>query len=254
MKLNYIVLLVLTSFIVACTKEQKTEAVEETVSQVDTVPEVIQPDTAEIIKKVVQGKDNSFVDSIISSYNTLPDSSFVELNQLGNTFALDMKYATTDNFLGEQVYDCPKCLIRAVVAKALLKANNEFKDKGYKIKFFDCYRPLYVQEKMWEIKPNTNYVANPKTGSIHNRGAAVDITLVDSTGKELNMGTKFDHFGKEAHHAYTELTLNVIQNRIVLKSIMEGAGFKAQNSEWWHYSFIGAKQFPVSNTPIVCQE
>jgi zinc D-Ala-D-Ala dipeptidase len=141
------------------------------------------------------------------------------------------------------------------VVKALLKASPLFEEKGYKIKFFDCFRPLYIQKRMWDIKPDSRYVANPnKSGSIHNRGAAVDITLIDKDGKELDMGTQFDHFGEEAHHAYTKLPDTVSSNRILLKEIMEKSGFKAQNSEWWHYSYIGSGQFPLSNEAIRCDQ
>jgi D-alanyl-D-alanine dipeptidase len=191
-------------------------------------------------------------DAIIAGYDTLPDSTFVILNQLGNTFAIDMKYASKDNFLNEQVYDCPTCLIRVSVAKALLKANKKLKEKGYKIKFFDCYRPLDVQKKMWAIKPNTHFVANPVKGSMHNRGAAVDVTLVDSSGTELNMGTPFDYFGEEAHHNYIYFPKEVLDNRLLLKNAMEKAGFRPQNSEWWHYSLKGSLKFSVSNMPIDC--
>lgn len=207
-------------------------------------------DTANVAPKEQVKKETS--NKVDTSFTGLADSSFVEVNPLTEYFAFDMKYATKDNFLKEKVYDCPTCLLRVNVVKALLKASSEFNSKGYRIKFFDCYRPLYIQKKMWQIMPDSRYVANPKSGSIHNRGAAVDITLVDKEGKELDMGTKFDHFGEEAHHSYTNLSKEVLENRMVLKSIMEKAGFKPQPTEWWHYNFITPTAYPVSNTPIVC--
>jgi len=136
---------------------------------------------------------------------TINDNEFVDIEKLSTYFVLDMKYATNDNFLKEAVYPCAKCYVKGIVAKALMKANKDFMKKGYRIKLFDCYRPHSVQKKMWKIYPNPGYVANPKGGSIHNKGAAVDITLTDLKGNQVDMGTPFDHFGKEAHHAYNKI-------------------------------------------------
>lgn len=181
------------------------------------------------------------------------DTSFVNLKDYGKDFFYDMKYATTDNFLKAKVYDCDECFLRFKTVKALINANKNFVKLGYKIKIYDCYRPLDVQKKMWEIVPNATYVANPSTGSIHNRGGAVDITLTDYSGNELDMGTKFDHFGEEAAHAYTKLSPEVIANRNLLKSIMLRNGFKSFASEWWHYNLSNAKEMPISNFSWECK-
>ncbi|OED44434.1 peptidase M15, partial [Flavobacteriaceae bacterium (ex Bugula neritina AB1)] len=149
---------------------------------------------------------------------SINDKDFIDIEKLSNYFVLDMKYATSDNFLKKAVYSCAKCYVRGIVAKALIKANADFMKKGYRIKLFDCYRPHSVQKKMWKIVPNPGYVADPKGGSIHNRGAAVDISLTDLKGNSIDMGTAFDHFGKEAHHAYTKLPKEVIANRRLLRS------------------------------------
>ena len=183
------------------------------------------------------------------------DINFVTLKDVGLPFILDIKYATEDNFLKEKVYDCAECLVRNELVDSLFMVSMLADQQGYKIKFFDCYRPLSVQEKMWKIKPDSRYVANPKTGSSHNRGGAVDITLVDKeTGKELDMGTPFDFFGEEAHHDYTKLPQQVLDNRKLLKDIMEKYGFKALNTEWWHYTYKDASKFPISNEPIICDK
>ena len=179
---------------------------------------------------------------------------FVDISTLSTTFLYDMKYATTDNFLKEKVYDCDACVIRNEVAEALIAANKELITKGYKIKFFDCYRPLDVQKKMWKIYPNAKYVANPyKNGSSHNRGGAVDITLCTLDGKELDMGTSFDHFGEEAHHAYTKLDKQVLENRKLLKTTMEKHGFTAIRTEWWHYNYKNASSYGLSNFTTECK-
>ena len=179
-------------------------------------------------------------------------SDFVRLKDLSADFVYELKYATPDNFLKQAVYDCGECYLRKSTAEALVKANEAFKQLGYRIKLFDCYRPLSVQKKMWKILPGTHYVANPAKGSKHNRGAAVDLTLVDAQGKELNMGTPFDFFGKEAHHTYTEHPKEVLENRKLLKETLNKYNFKSIYSEWWHYEYRPEMQSKVENFEWQC--
>lgn len=180
------------------------------------------------------------------------DTTFVLLSAYSADFVYDLKYATKANFLKEQVYDCPACYLRFKTVKALIAANEEFKTLGYQIKIFDCYRPLDVQKKMWKILPGTNYVANPRKGSVHNRGGAVDLTLVTVVGDSVAMGTDFDFFGPQAHHSYSNLPNDVLKNRMLLKSVLRKHQFSAINSEWWHYNFKPAKQDAVSNFNWEC--
>lgn len=182
----------------------------------------------------------------------IADSTFVNIKQLSNDFVLDMKYATDQNFLKTKVYNCQECLLRYKTALQLVEANKEFMKRGYRIKLFDCYRPLSVQKKMWEIVPDANYVANPNRGSIHNRGGAVDITLVNAQGEELDMGTGFDHFGPEASHLYKELPRKIRKNRKYLKEIMQKHHFESYDSEWWHYNLVGSKKEELSNFNWQC--
>ncbi|GAA4024754.1 M15 family metallopeptidase [Flavobacterium cheonhonense] len=182
------------------------------------------------------------------------DNTFVNLKNYSRDFVFDMKYATADNFLKEQVYPCDECFLRVKTIKALLQANQAFIEKGYRIKLYDCYRPLAIQKKMWKIVPNPTYVANPKKGSIHNKGGAVDITLVDSLGVELNMGTGFDFFGPEAGHNYTDLSAEILANRQLLKSIMLQYNFKSFDSEWWHYNLNNSATDEVSNLKWRCED
>jgi D-alanyl-D-alanine dipeptidase len=181
------------------------------------------------------------------------DTTFVNLKEYSQDFVYDMKYATTDNFLKAKVYDCAECFLRLKTVTALVEVNKKFLEKGYKIKIFDCYRPLDIQKKMWEIVSNPEYVANPAKGSIHNRGGAVDITLVDSNEKELDMGTSFDFFGVEASHNYPKVSEEVKQNRILLKTIMTNSGFNSFDSEWWHYNLKSALNDKVSNAKWDCK-
>jgi len=183
----------------------------------------------------------------------IADTTFVNLKDFSRDFIYDMKYATEDNFLKAKVYDCAECLLRFKTVQALIVANNDFKKKGFKIKLYDCYRPLSIQKKMWEIVSNPEYVADPKKGSIHNRGGAVDISLVDNNGKEVDMGTAFDFFGIQASHNYTKLSSEVKSNRKFLKKVMIKNGFNSFDSEWWHYNLKTGLKDKVSNQKWNCE-
>jgi len=194
----------------------------------------------------------TFLSALLSFVVWGQQSDFVRLKDLSSDFVYELKYATPDNFLKQAVYDCGECYLRKSTAEALVKANKAFIQLGYRIKLFDCYRPLSVQEKMWKILPGTHYVANPAKGSKHNRGAAVDLTLVDAQGKELNMGTPFDFFGKEAHHTYTQHSKEVLENRKLLKETLDKYNFKSIYSEWWHYEYRPEMQSKVENFEWQC--
>ena len=191
---------------------------------------------------------------VYKSLEGLADTTFVRLADYSGDFAYDLRYATENNFLKAKVYECAECYTRVKTARALLKANKEFIDKGYKIKFFDCYRPNSVQYKMWKIVPNPQYVANPVKGSIHNKGGAVDITLVTLKGEELDMGTDFDFFGKRAYHDNLDLPQEILDNRLLLKTTMEKHGFWSIRTEWWHYNLSAGSNDKVANFKWDCPE
>ena len=228
------------SLLISCKKEVK-EPIE-----VKSLPIVKQ-------KRSISEQPETIETNKNNSETTIKDSSFINIRALSNDFVLDLKYATEDNFLKQKVYDCPDCYLRKNTALALMKANQELITKGFRIKLFDCYRPLDVQKKMWQILPGTNYVANPKKGSKHNRGAAVDLTLVDSNGNELDMGTKFDFFGKEAHHTYTKHSKEVLANRKLLKETLVKYNFKSIYNEWWHYEYRPEIRSNISNFKWKCE-
>lgn len=195
------------------------------------------------------------VKAVKNEYITAPvvnDSTFVNLYDYSHDFIFKMKYATAENFLKTKVYDCEACYLRYKTVKALLKAQEKFMKKGYRIVLFDCYRPLDIQKKMWQIVPNPSYVADPKKGSIHNRGGAVDISLADADGNELDMGTGFDHFGPEAAQDYENLPESVLENRKLLRKTMINSGFRVFESEWWHYNLKNARREPISNFQWIC--
>ncbi len=196
---------------------------------------------------------NSKAKDTIKSLKKYKDSDWVELKTLDSSFIYDLRYATKQNFVHKKMYPCAKCYVRYVVAKALLNIQKELKNKSLSLKFFDCYRPIQVQKKLWKIKPDPHYVANPKKGSMHNRGVAIDVTIVDKNNKELNMGTPFDFFGKEAYQDYKYLPDTIKKNRLLLKELMQKNHLEPITSEWWHYSYR-LKDYPIENWMWHCNE
>lgn len=170
-----------------------------------------------------------------------------------SNFEYEIRYATPNNFIGETLYDCSVCLLQPKVAKALLDANQYFCEKGYRIKLYDCYRPLDVQKKMWEKVPRPTYVANPYgLGSIHNKGAAVDITLVTLEGCYMEMGSDYDYFGRESHIDNYNFSKEILANRTLLREGMQKFGFGTVRTEWWHFSFQNHWSFQTLNEPLPC--
>jgi len=170
---------------------------------------------------------------------------------------IDLKYNTVDNFLSQKMYTTDECYLARNVVDRLAIIQDSLRNilthdsisypQGLGLKIWDGYRPRSVQFLMWEILPDPTYVANPYTGSSHNRGAAVDVTLVDlSTGDELEMPTYFDDFSEMASHTYMNLPANVIANRTLLKNMMtQIGGLSLYNAEWWHYSYPAATSYPL---------
>lgn len=181
-------------------------------------------------------------------------ASLVDLEEVSSLFSMEIRYATDANFLNEPLYDCAKCLLLPEVAEAVMNANYYFCDRGYKIKIFDCYRPLSVQKKMWEKVPNPIYVADPAKGSAHNRGAAIDLTLVTLEGTPLDMGTNYDFFGRAAHTNNFNLPKQVLTNRKLLQEGMLQFGFATIQSEWWHFNYKNKTAAPILDFPFPCEK
>ena len=188
---------------------------------------------------------------VFSTLRAQSDTLIVPLNSIDSTIITDVRYATINNFIGKILYPTDKIYIRKIVGDALAKIQlyllGNYK---YKLKIFVAYRPLSVQKKMWKILPDDNYVANPTTGSRHNRGAAVDVTIIDSLGNELDMGTEYDNFTEKAHFTYPDLPENIKENRELLRSIMVKYGFNPIKTEWWHFDFIGWEKFSILDVNI----
>jgi outer membrane protein assembly factor BamB len=179
-----------------------------------------------------------------------PDD-FVEVVQLDPTIVIDLPYASADNFCKTVLYPVERCFLRREIAERVVAAHQSLAEEGLGLKIWDGYRPRSVQYKMWEVSPLPGYVGDPKLGSKHNRGAAVDVTLVDlDTGKELEMPTPYDEFSPRAHTGYFKLTPEVAANRSRLQKAMREQGFMTIQSEWWHFDYRGWERFPLADIPI----
>lgn len=225
--------------IFVCFSCKNTPALEQTILISDTITsdEIVAPDLNPIVKKKPEYDTALWADIAI----LIPD------------IVQDIKYATEENFTKKQIYDCPRCLLRKDAALALKNAFELVYQAGYGLKVFDCYRPAPYQQRLWDVMPDKRYVAPPWKGSMHSRGGAVDLTLIylDSK-KEVNMGTPYDFFGKEAHPAYKSLPDSTLQHRKLLTQCMTDAGFRPITSEWWHFDF-GSSQAKLEDFLWECE-
>jgi len=192
----------------------------------------------------------------VTTFEGKPKNLFVERDikkvDLVNIFdyisdtTVEIMYSTKYSMFKEDVYGENICLLKKEVAEKLKKADDILRSKhNLKLKFWDCYRPWSVQKKMWELFPKMGYVAHPSSGSHHNRGCAVDVTLTDLDGNEIKMPTAFDELSFKASHKNMNLPKEVIKNRETLKSVMESVGFLSIRSEWWHYNLPKSYKLPV---------
>ena len=172
----------------------------------------------------------------------------VELVRLAPDIRLDVRYATANNFTGRQLYDQPRAFLTSIAATALVKAHKRAQADGYGFIIYDAYRPLSVTRTLWEVTPPQlrNYVANPKKGSKHNRGCAIDMTLCDlANGEAVEMPTPYDEFSQRAHRDYAGASAAAIANRERLESYMQAEGFRGISNEWWHFDFQGWEDYPI---------
>jgi len=177
---------------------------------------------------------------------------FVELKRLDPTLVIDLPYATEDNFCKVKLYPVERCFLRREVADALVAAHRSLADRGLGLKIWDGYRPHSVQYLMWEKSPLPGFVGHPKQGSKHNRGAAVDVTLVDlATGEEREMPTPYDEFSPRAHSNDFKLPAAVAENRKILQTAMRAQGFMTIQSEWWHFDHRKWADFPLADVSLV---
>lgn len=158
---------------------------------------------------------------------------------------ITLAYATAENVTGKQIYQHADCYLHPEAAAALQRAIALANPLGLRFKIFDAYRPVEAQWALWHAFPDPEFVADPAKGGIHTRGIAVDLTLIDTQGRELDMGTEFDSFAPQAHHARTDIGLEAQRNRFLLLGLMSAAGWDFYQNEWWHYQLFRSRDYPV---------
>ena len=209
---------------------------------------IIKPDSIVLMSSHLEGIISS---KICKAEQSLIDEGLTDVQTMDSSIVVDLKYSTCDNFLGLDVYgDLNKCYLQPDVAQKLKVSQKalKFKFPFYNLIIFDAVRPRSIQTKMWDTiavpyYERSKYVSNPKNGSLHNFGAAVDVSIVDKNGIELDMGTKYDYFGELAYPREEErmikegkLTHIQLLNRELLRGVMEAGGFFGITTEWWHFN------------------
>lgn len=205
-----------------------------------------------------RAKSNPYGLNIVSSWPAYLDSCkkddrnrLIELKKLIPGLVLDIKYATTDNFMKRVMYKQARAFARKPVAIQLKRIQTALKPKGYGLKIFDAYRPYQITLAFYDQASDKNFVANPKKGSKHNRGCAVDLTLIElKTGKEVPMPTPYDSFAPEAAANFANLPAEIIKNRDFLINTMQRYGFKVIPNEWWHFDYIGWQNYELMDIPF----
>ncbi len=191
---------------------------------------------AQIIAADINSKKQTF---------EIKQDDFVDVSKYIPDVAIELRYATDNNVTKKVLYEDKTAYLRKATADKLKEANNQFKKLGYRIKIWDAYRPTAIQKVLWSSVSDNRYIANPNGGSVHNRGAAVDITLVDKNGREIPMPTDFDGFSKLADKDYSDVDKEKVKNAKLLESIMVKYGFLSVYYEWWHFNDENWKSYAV---------
>jgi D-alanyl-D-alanine dipeptidase len=182
----------------------------------------------------------------------LLSSNLVEITPQAHDVVLEIAYATADNFTGKPVYARPACYLHADAAQCLARAVALARQVGLGIKVFDAFRPSEAQWILWNHTPDPEFLADPRRGSPHSMGAAVDLTLIDAGGRELDMGTPFDAFTPLSHHGALDIAAAAARNRAVLLGIMTAAGWDFYRNEWWHYQLFSPRgRYPVLSDTVL---
>ncbi len=185
-----------------------------------------------------------------ASESQVTKEPLVDILEAAPSIRVDIRYATADNFTKTVLYPVNRCLLRLSVAQRLAEVQEDLRASSLGLKVWDCYRPLSIQEKLWALVPDPRYVADPKKGSRHNRGAAVDAALVDGQGRELEMPTAYDDFSERAHRDFQGASPQAAANRSILEKAMAARGFTGLSTEWWHFDAPGWQGFPLEDLPL----
>lgn len=201
--------------------------------------------TYDTIRVYTKNPDKNYRIKPVNLSNIKVINGLVRICDIDDNFNIDIRYATTNNFTGKKIYTSNVPLLNIDTAVKLISANNEFNLYDYRIKIFDAYRPESAQQKLWDNCSNKKFLSNPKTGSVHSRGAAVDITLVDKNDKELEMPGNYDEFSKRSYINYSGASKSAVHNRELLARIMIENGFKRIKTEWWHFDNKDYVKYPL---------
>lgn len=186
-----------------------------------------------------------------NSFARDPNQELVELRKMIPDLVLDIRYATANNFMKQVMYSQARAFARKPVAEQLKKIQADLRKRGYGLKIYDAYRPYAITVSFYKRASDKSFVANPAKGSKHNRGCAVDLTLIDfNTKKEVPMPTPYDSFAPEAAATYQKLPSAIIRNRDFLIRTMRTYGFRVIKNEWWHYDFIGWQNYALMDIPF----
>jgi zinc D-Ala-D-Ala dipeptidase len=177
-------------------------------------------------------------------------TDLVEVRRIAPGIRVDQRYATTQNVFGRRLYPHARCLLRRGVAERLARVQRRLARQGYGLEIWDAYRPRSVQRVMWRIHPRGGYVGDPRHGSHHNRGAAVDLTLVHADGRPVAMPSPYDEFSARAHLDYPHVSRAVRENRARLLRAMQAEGFIPYRREWWHYVAPDYRRYPMVDVPL----
>ena len=169
----------------------------------------------------------------------------VEITEKTHDVAIALAYASARNPTGKPVYRRPRCFLHAEAEARFRRAVALARPLGLRLKIFDAFRPTEAQWRLWNACPNPDFLADPRLGSPHSRGVAIDVTLLDDAGAELEMGTEFDAFTPLSFHANTEIPAAAQRNRLLLLGLMSAAGWDFYGNEWWHYQLFDPKRFPL---------
>jgi D-alanyl-D-alanine dipeptidase len=183
--------------------------------------------------------------------NAVESAMLIEITEDSHKVLLDIRYATEDNFTSRPVYARPGCYLNPEAEALLCRAVALARPLGLTLKLFDTFRPSEAQWRLWNHTPDPEFLADPRRGSPHSRGAAVDLTLLDSAGAALDMGTGFDAFTPLSHHGNTEIAPDAQRNRLLLLGLMSAAGWDFYRNEWWHYQLFQPRRFPVLSDTVL---
>lgn len=203
--------------------------------------------TSRVPKLVVVNSYNQY----LASVKTNPNNELVEIKKAIPNITLDIRYATKNNFMKQVMYKQARAFARKPVVESLKKIQKALNKKGYGLKIFDGYRPYATTVEFYKKASDKNFVANPAKGSKHNRGCAVDLTLINlKTGKEIPMPTPYDSFSAAAAANYEPVTNEVRKNRNFLMATMKKYGLNVLENEWWHYDFVGWQRYNIMDIPF----